>query len=132
MKAISANKLKRFWVNGVLPIKTSLASKVNTSDIVNNFTTTVANKVADARALKTLMDKINELNRNIQNMTFKDYSAWGNLSPGDLNTTTRRFANSNVSSVRELVFVLYQGGNSNESIYEYVHIATPFGELERV
>lgn len=62
-------------------------------------------------------------------MTFKDYSTWGNLSPGDLNTTTRRFSNSNVSSVREFVFVLYQGGSGGESIYEYVHISTPFGEL---
>lgn len=62
-------------------------------------------------------------------MTFKDYSTWGNLSPGDLNTTTRRFSNSNVTSAREFVFVLYQGGSGGESVYEYVHIATPFGEL---
>lgn len=62
-------------------------------------------------------------------MAFKDYSAWGNLSPGDLNTTTRRFQNSGVSSVRELVFVLYQGDSGGESVYEYVHISTPYGEL---
>lgn len=35
-----------------------LASKVNTSDVVNNFTTTEAGKVADARALKTLNDSL--------------------------------------------------------------------------
>lgn len=63
-------------------------------------------------------------------MAFKDYSTWGSLSPGDLNTTTRRFSNPNVSSASELVFVFYQGGNNNEPIYEYVHISTPFGELE--
>ena len=71
----------------------------------------------------------NSLNRNIENMTFKDFSSWGNLSPGELNTTTRRFSNQNVSSVREFVFVLYQGGSGTDSIYEYVHISTPYGEL---
>ena len=97
--------------------------------VVNNFTTTTANTVADGRALKTLKDQYDELNRNIENMTFKDFSSWGNLSPGDLSTTTRRFSNTNVSSVREFVFVLYQGGNGSDTIYEYVHISTPFGDL---
>lgn len=78
---------------------------------------------------KYFSDQLDQLNRNIQNMAFKDYSAWGNLSPGDLNTTTRRFQNSGVSSVRELVFVLYQGDSGGESVYEYVHISTPYGEL---
>ena len=97
--------------------------------IVNNATTTAANTVLDGRMGKTLMDLITELNRNIENMTFKDFSSWGNLSPGELNTTTRRFSNQNVSSVREFVFVLYQGGSGTDSIYEYVHISTPYGEL---
>ena len=97
--------------------------------VVNNFTTTTANTVADGRALKTLKDQYDELNRNIENMTFKDFSSWGNLSPGELNTTTRRFSNQNVSSVREFVFVLYQSGSGTDSIYEYVHISTPYGEL---
>lgn len=33
--------------------------------VVNNFTTTTANTVADGRALKTLKDQYDELNRNI-------------------------------------------------------------------
>lgn len=62
-KVVTANKLNRLvqtW------IKLTFATKVNVSDIVNDFTTTVSNKVADARALKTLMDKYNELNRNLE------------------------------------------------------------------
>lgn len=35
--------------------------------VVNNFTTTTANTVADGRALKTLKDQYDELNRNIEN-----------------------------------------------------------------
>lgn len=71
MKAVSANKLKRFWEKGVIPIKNSLASKVNTSDIVNNFTTTVANKVADARAIKTLKDQLDTQNSTLAEVNRK-------------------------------------------------------------
>lgn len=34
--------------------------------VVNNFTTTTANTVADGRALKTLKDQYDELNRNLE------------------------------------------------------------------
>lgn len=64
MKVITTNLLNRFWKNGVKPIKDSLSSKVNVTDIVNNLTTTVANKALDARQGKALDDKILELNRN--------------------------------------------------------------------
>lgn len=62
-------------------------------------------------------------------MTFKDYSAWGNLEPGNLNVSTRRFTNTNVLTLKELVFVLYHGGTDQNAIFEYVHIETPFGEI---
>lgn len=62
-KLVTTNKLNRLVKNWIRP---TFAEKVNVSDIVNDFTTTVANKVADARALKTLMDEILALNRNLQ------------------------------------------------------------------
>lgn len=65
MKVITTNLLNRFWKNGVKPIKDSLSSKVNVSDIVNNLTTTAANKALDARQGKALNDKITTLNSNL-------------------------------------------------------------------
>ncbi|MDY5619026.1 MAG: phage tail spike protein, partial [Lachnospiraceae bacterium] len=50
-----------------------------------------------------MVDKLN------QNLQFKKYSEWGNLDPSGLNSNTRRFSNA-VSSIMELVFVLYIGG----------------------
>lgn len=68
MKVITTNLLNRFWKNGVKPIKDSLSSKVNTSDILNNLTTTVANKALDARQGKALNDKITSLNSNLEKL----------------------------------------------------------------
>lgn len=69
MKVITTNLLNRFWKNGVKPIKDSLSSKVNVSDIVNNLTTTAANKALDARQGKALNDKITTLNSNIATLS---------------------------------------------------------------
>lgn len=68
MKVITTNLLNRFWKNGVKPIKDSLSSKVNVSDIVNNLTTTAANKALDARQGKALKTEIDSLNSNYQNL----------------------------------------------------------------
>lgn len=62
MKVITTNRLNRFWKNGVLPIKNSLASKLNTANIVNNLLTTAAGYALDARQGKALDDKITALN----------------------------------------------------------------------
>lgn len=70
MKVITTNLLNRFWKNGVKPIKDSLPNKVNVSDIVNNLTTTVANKALDARQGKSLNDKITTLNSNLNAANF--------------------------------------------------------------
>lgn len=43
-----------------IDVSSQIAGKVDKSSIVNNFTTTEAGFVADARALKTLLEKINE------------------------------------------------------------------------
>lgn len=61
MKVITTNLLNKFWKDGVLPIKNG---KINVTDIVNNLTTTAANKVLDARQGKALADKYDQLNRN--------------------------------------------------------------------
>ena len=62
MKVITTNRLNRFWKNGVLPIKNSLANKLNTANVVNNLLTTAAGYALDARQGKTLNDKITEFN----------------------------------------------------------------------
>lgn len=62
MKVITTNRLNRFWKNGVLPIKNSLANKLNTSSVVNNLLTTAAGYALDARQGKALDDKITALN----------------------------------------------------------------------
>ena len=62
MKVITTNRLNRFWKNGILPIKNSLANKLNTSSVVNNLLTTAAGYALDARQGKALDDKITALN----------------------------------------------------------------------
>ncbi|MXP75165.1 hypothetical protein GN277_07140 [Lachnospiraceae bacterium WCA-9-b2] len=70
MKVITTNRLNRFWKNGVLPIKNSLASKLNTANVVNNLLTTQAGYALDARQGKTLDDKITALNsKSTQTLT---------------------------------------------------------------
>jgi hypothetical protein len=62
MKVITTNRLNRFWKNGVLPIKNSLANKLNTANVVNNLLTTAAGYALDARQGKALDYKITALN----------------------------------------------------------------------
>lgn len=69
MKVITTNRLNRFWKNGILPIKNSLANKLNTSSVVNNLLTTAAGYALDARQGKALDDKITALNGKIVKKT---------------------------------------------------------------
>ena len=68
MKVITTNLLNRFWKNGVLPIKTALAGKLDTAKVINNLLTTAAGYALDARQGKILNDKITELNSNMTNL----------------------------------------------------------------
>ena len=68
MKVITTNLLNRFWKNGVLPIKTALAGKLDTAKVINNLLTTAAGYALDARQGKILNDKITELNSNTTNL----------------------------------------------------------------
>ena len=70
MKVITTNRLNRFWKNGVLPIKNSLANKLNTANVVNNLLTTAAGYALDARQGKALDDKITTLNSKLS------YTTW--------------------------------------------------------
>lgn len=108
MKVITTNLLNRFWKNGVKPIKDSLSSKVNVSDIVNNLTTTAANKALDARQGKALKTEIDSLNSNLSQggvdndvgySKFPDgtYIQWGFFA-GDATT------NSNKNATRQITF----------------------------
>lgn len=81
MKVITTNRLNRFWKNGVLPIKNSLASKLNTANVVNNLLTTQAGYALDARQGKTLDDKITALNSNLK----KQYVQSGRASTQNVN-----------------------------------------------
>lgn len=79
MKVITTNRLNRFWKNGVLPIKNSLANKLNTSSVVNNLLTTVAGYALDARQGKALDDKITALNGKLgytANVTTVTLNGW--------------------------------------------------------
>lgn len=81
MKVITTNRLNRFWKNGVLPIKNSLASKLNTSNVVNNLLTTIAGYALDARQGKILDDKITALNSNLK----KQYVQSGRATTQNVN-----------------------------------------------
>lgn len=79
MKVITTNRLNRFWKNGVLPIKNSLANKLNTSSVVNNLLTTAAGYALDARQGKALDDKITALNGKLgytTNVTTVTLNGW--------------------------------------------------------
>lgn len=69
MKIITTNLLNRFWVNGVKPIQTAVAKKLDTAKIANNRTTTASGYALDARQGKALQDAIDELNSNIAQAT---------------------------------------------------------------
>ena len=71
MKVITTNLLNRFWKNGVLPIKTTLSSKLDKSNVMNNLLTTQSGFALDARQGKTLNDKITQLNNEFG---FQSYS----------------------------------------------------------
>lgn len=110
MKVITTNLLNRFWKNGVKPIKDSLSSKVNVSDIVNNLTTTAANKALDARQGKALKTEIDSLNSNLQ-INVVDYElARCTYSSGNVYTQNGRLVfnltakvNTTVNSYDEII-----------------------------
>lgn len=70
MKVITTNLLNRFWKNGVLPIKTALAGKLEKSKGANNLLTTEEGFWLDARQGKALDDKITELNSNLNGQVY--------------------------------------------------------------
>lgn len=89
MKVITTNRLNRFWTNGVKPIKDTLASKLNTSSVVNHLLTTAAGYVLDARQGKVLDDKIAVLNgklgytANVTTVTLNGWTVqWQNAGAG--------------------------------------------------
>ena len=72
-KLASLDALTRFWTNTKTYIQKYVSSFVNNklsnfiqkSDIINNFTSTDATKVAAAPTVKSLNDSINQLNMNL-------------------------------------------------------------------
>lgn len=62
-----ANTTHTHGISEVTNLQTNLNAKVNTSDIVNNLTTTASGKVLDARQGKALKDYVDGLVGNIEN-----------------------------------------------------------------
>ena len=62
-----ANTTHTHSISDVTTLQTNLNSKVNTSDIANNLTTTESGKVLDARQGKALKDYVDGLVGNIEN-----------------------------------------------------------------
>ena len=62
-----ANTTHTHEISEVTNLQTNLNSKVNTSDIVNNLTTTASGKVLDARQGKALKDYVDGLVGDIEN-----------------------------------------------------------------
>ena len=71
MKVITTNLLNRFWKNGVLPIKNSLASKLDSSKVVNNLLTTASGYALDARQGKALGDRMTAAENDIESLNGK-------------------------------------------------------------
>lgn len=62
-----ANTTHTHNISDVTNLQSNLNAKVNTSDIVNNLTTTASGKVLDARQGKALKDYVDGLVGNIEN-----------------------------------------------------------------
>lgn len=130
MKVITTNRLNRFWKNGVLPIKNALATKLNTSSVLNNLLTTAAGYALDARQGKALDDKITALNGKLNNIilseeiTVTTNGNWATLSRAGYKLasvyTVRADSSYYIKGVNRrtdgLYIVVFDGVNSNTTI----------------
>ena len=117
---------------GTLAFKSSIAntqvSGLTTSQFASGVITTALNitaegKIADARALKTLSDKITtntnniaKLNSKIQNITLNS-SSWSGSEP----PYTYTVSNSNVTSTSKVVEIMPANGASNTQLEAYLY-----------
>lgn len=117
---------------GTLAFKSSIAntqvSGLTTSQFASGVITTALNitaegKIADARALKTLSDKITtntnniaKLNSKIQNVTLSS-SSWSGSEP----PYTYTVSNSNVTSTSKVVEIMPANGASNTQLEAYLY-----------
>ncbi len=111
MKVITTNRLNRFWKNGVLPIKNTLANKLNTSSVVNNLLTTAAGYALDARQGKALDDKITALNGKLIKVEYKGSVANNPGGKNYIKLHTVTVANSSV--VKPTFVVIATNGHQN-------------------
>lgn len=130
MKVITTNRLNRFWKNGVLPIKNALATKLNTSSVVNNLLTTAAGYALDARQGKALDDKITALNGKLNGIVLSEEIAvttngnWATLNkPGYKLAsvyTVRADSSYYIKGINRrtdgLYIIVFDGVNTNTSI----------------
>ena len=116
---------------GTLAFKSSIAntqvSGLTTSQFASGVITTALNitaegKIADARALKTLNDKITtnanniaKLNSKIQNITLNISSWSGSEAPFSYTVS-----NSNVTSTSKIVEIMPANGATNEQLQAYL------------
>ena len=116
---------------GTLAFKSSIAntqvSGLTTSQFASGVITTALNitaegKIADARALKTLNDKITtnannitKLNSKIQNVTLNTSSWSGSEAPFSYTVS-----NSNVTSTSKIVEIMPANGATNDQLQAYL------------
>ena len=117
---------------GTLAFKSSIAntqvSGLTTSQFASGVITTALNitaegKIADARALKTLNDRITtnannitKLNSKIQNITLSSSSWSGSEAPFSYTVS-----NSNVTSTSKVVEIMPANGATNEQLQAYLN-----------
>ena len=117
---------------GTLAFKSSIAntqvSGLTTSQFASGVITTALNitaegKIADARALKTLNDKITtnanniaKLNSKIQNVTLSSSSWSGSAAPYSYTVS-----NSNVTSTTQVIEVMPSNGATNNQLQAYLN-----------
>lgn len=75
--------------------------------VVNNFTTTTANTVADGRALKTLKDQYDELNRNIESVNTARNNEY--YCPDTLNATLNIDYNNIYAPINRNTYIVSAG-----------------------
>lgn len=68
-RIISANKLNRFWKNGILPIKNLITNKIKTKDDL--MANTVEGYIPDALAVKQGFQELNDSLDNLKSASFQ-------------------------------------------------------------
>lgn len=129
-RIISANKLNRFWQNGILPIKNHVNNKIKTkADLMAN---TVEGYIPDALAVKQGFKEINDsLSRTFESLTntsiditFNDVGTNAGLLASDFNIEA-----VDVSHVSDFVHVFCMGLTCSKAIPANTIVTLTFNDV---